>query len=232
MSGPVYWDEVQVGGYSIGNQALGTAPPSFSAHVVDAYVTLQPLRQASIRSPSSTNSTASLVSPFPQTLLSRNPSLLCPEMAATVLHLPLICLTPRLSSLHPPLVSFRLPCHGLDPVPSHPSWALGNIPPSLCLIQVESVTRQLFRIRSAAAPPSGSWKSARSPYTSTAHDIRSIWMPHDQAMHRPLRSWTLAYHQFLLRVTSRTEYMGLWVLDLHRTASVRMMFTTPNTISS
>ena len=147
---------------------------SLFAHIVDAYVTLQPLRQASKRSPSSTSSTASLVSPFPQTHLSRNPSPLCREMVATVLHLPLICLTPRLSTLHPHLVSFRLPCHGLDPVPSHHSWALGNIPPSLSLIQVKSVTRQLYRMRSAGALPSGSWQSARSPYTSTAHSSRSI----------------------------------------------------------
>jgi hypothetical protein len=161
---------------------------SFSAHIVDASITLQRLRQASNRSPSNTNSTASLVSPFPQTPLSRNPSLLCPEVTATVLHLPLICLTSRLSSLHPHLVSFRLLCHGLGPVPSHHSWALGDIPPSLYLIQVESITPQLYWIRVAGALPSGSCKSARSPYTSTAHGSRSNWMLHDQAMHCPLRS--------------------------------------------
>ena len=184
------------------------------------------------RSPSSTNLTASLVSHFPQTLLLRNPSLPGPEMAATVLLLPLICLTPRLSGLRPHLVSFRLHCHALDPAPSHHSWALGNIPPNLYLIQVESVTQLLYRIRIAGALPSGSWESARSPYTPMAHGIRSIWILHDQAMHCPLRSWTLAYHQFLLRVTSRTEYMGLWVSVLHRTASVRMMFTTLKITSS
>jgi hypothetical protein len=202
---------------------------SFSAHIVDAYITLQRLRQALNRSPSNTNLTASLVSPFPQTPLSRNPSLLCPEVAATVLRLPLICLTSR---LHPHLVSFLLLCHGLGLVPSHHSWALDDIPPNLYLIQVESVTQQLYRIRDARALPSGSCKSARSPYTSTAHGSRSNWMLHDQAMHCPLRSWTLAFHQFLLRVTSRTEYMGLSVLDLRQTASVRVMFTTPRTISS
>ena len=200
-------------------------PQSFSVHFVDADITLQRLRQASNRSPSNTNSTASLVSPFPQTPLSRNPSLPCPEMAATVLHLSLICLASRL--LHPHLVSIRLLCHGLGPVPSHHSWASGDIPPSLYLIQVESVTQQLYRIRRAGALPSGSCKSVRSPYTSTTHARRSNWMLHGQAMHCPLRSWTLACHQSLLRVTSRTEYMGLSVLDLRRTASVRVMSTTP-----
>lgn len=201
---------------------------SFSAPIVDANMTLQRLRQASNRSPSNTNSTASLVSPFPQTPLSRNPSHLCLEIAATVLHLPLIYLASR---LHPHIVSFRFLCHGLGPVSSHHSWALGDIPPSLYLIQVESVTQQLYWIRRAAAVPSGSCKSARLPCTSTAHGSRSNWMLHDQAMHCPLRFWILACHQFLLRVTSRTEYMGLSVLDLRRTASVRVMFTTPKTIS-
>jgi hypothetical protein len=201
---------------------------SFSAHIVDAYITLQPRRPASNRSPSNTNSTASLVSPFPQTPLSRNPSHLCLEIAATVLHLPLICLASR---LHPHIVSFRLLCHDLGPVPSHHSWALGNILPSLYLIQVESVTLQLYWIRRAAALPSGSCKLARLPCTSTAHGSRSNWMLHDQAMHCPLRFWTLACHQFLLQVTSRTEYMGLSVLDLRRTASVSVMFTTLKTIS-
>jgi hypothetical protein len=204
---------------------------SFSAHIVDAYITLQRLRQASNRSPSNTNSTASLVSPFPQTLLSRSLSPLCLEMAATVLHLPLICLASRVPSLHPHLASFRLLCHGLGPVPSHRSWALGDIPPSLFLIQVESITQQLYRTRGARALPSGNYKSARSPYTPTTRESRSNWI-HDQAMHCPLRSWTLACHRFLLRVTSRTEYMGLSVLDLRQTASVRVMFTTLKTISS
>ena len=142
---------------------------SFSAQIVDAYITLQRLLRASIRNPSNTNSTAFLVSPFPPTPLSRNPSLLCPAIAATVLHLSLICLAAR---LHPHLVSFRLLCHGLGQVLSHRSWALGDIPPSLYLIQVESVTQQLFRIQYTGALPSGSCKSARSPYTSTAHGRR------------------------------------------------------------
>ena len=192
---------------------------------------MQRLRQASNLSPSNMNSTASLVSPFPQTPLSRKTSLLCPEIAATVLHSSLICLTPRMSSLHPRLVSIRLLCHGLGPVPFHHSWGLDDIPLSLYLIQVESVTRQLYMIRGTGALPSGSCKSARLPYTSMAHGIRSNWMLHDQAMHCPLRSWILVCRQFLPRVTLRTGYMGLSALDLHRTASVRMMFTTPKIIN-
>ena len=191
---------------------------------------MQRLQQASNRNPSNTNSTASLALPFPQTPLSRNPSLLCPEMAATVPHLPLTYLASHLPGLHPHPVSFRFLCHDLGPMPSHHSWALDDIPPSLFLIQAGSITQQLYKIWIVRALPSGSCKSARSPYTSTAPGILSNWMPYDQAMHCPLRSWILGCHQSLLRVASRTEYMGPSVLDLRQTASVRVMFTTSETI--
>lgn len=77
VSGPIYWDEVQVGGYTIDNQALGTALPILLRPLLLTHIlSSQRLRQASNQSPSNMNSTASSALPFPQTPLLLPPSLL------------------------------------------------------------------------------------------------------------------------------------------------------------